>query len=159
AATLAAHLPAPPADDHPMPTALAAHPARRGSPAGAARSTVERRGARPGHAPQDGGGEHSELITAAHGATTVDVLNASRHQWTPHACASASFSCASFGAQRLAASMESSPHEAGRYGPGLSVLNALRHQWNPHEFFSGKMFFRPTRAQRLAASMESSLDN
>jgi hypothetical protein len=38
AATLAARLPAPPTSGYPVPTALAAHPARCGSPVGAARS-------------------------------------------------------------------------------------------------------------------------
>jgi len=41
---------------HALPTALAAHPARRGSPAGAARSKAQRGPARPGQAAQERGG-------------------------------------------------------------------------------------------------------
>ena len=63
---------------------------------------------------------------------------------------------ASIGAQRLAASMESSPGLGCALFARAQVLNALRHQWNPHASL------RPipvswSSAQRLAASMESSL--
>ena len=61
----------PPLAATPCLAALAAHPARRGIPTGAVRSTVERRGARPGHAPQDGGGEHSEVSYGGKGSGRV----------------------------------------------------------------------------------------
>ena len=54
------------------------------------------------------------------GILTSTVLNALRHQWNPHTAS---------GAQRLAASMESSRQVQTR-----QVLNALRHQWNPHQW-------------------------
>ena len=63
----------PPLAATPCLAALAAHPARRGIPTGAVRSTVERRGARPGHAPQDGGGEHSEVSYGGKGLGTGEL--------------------------------------------------------------------------------------
>ena len=59
------------------------------------------------------------------------VLNALRHQWNPH-YGTHSVAIDRFGAQRLAASMESSPSASECPSCSAAVLNALRHQWNPH---------------------------
>ena len=59
------------------------------------------------------------------------VLNALRHQWNHHQASCVS-SCAACSAQRLAASMESSPRRPPVHIWLVAVLNALRHQWNHH---------------------------
>ena len=105
------------------------------------------------------------------------VLNALRHQWNPHLATSPEQRDGT-SAQRLAASMESSPRDvtstaviagAQRLAASMEssqrpivialgeggVLNALRHQWNPHMIGSG-FLSGSAGAQRLAASMESS---
>src|SRR5437867_3082379 len=67
----------------------------------------------------------------------ASVLNALRHQWNPHTFGAVLVSATFRSAQRLAASMESSPGAgAGGVRPAR-VLNALRHQWNPHPSSAG----------------------
>src|SRR5438128_11991875 len=46
-------------------------------------------------------------------------------------------------AQRLAASMESSPQAYGRGPCPQMVLNALRHQWNPHVCWTQRLGHAP----------------
>src|SRR5262249_32373522 len=101
-----------------------------------------------------------------------------RHQWNPHKTCLPSF-CERYSAQRLAASMESSPSAHRSAKTAATVLNALRHQWNPHWSrwlgcalaamcstpcgINGILTFERTvrdhlasGAQRLSASIESS---
>ena len=113
----------------------------------------------------------------------VVVLNALRHQWNPHVWQKTE-GASRGGAQRLAASMESSPvapsitsysqcaqrlaasMESSRYPPkaegsALMVLNALRHQWNPHSMGSNLLVYKNLwvalrDTQRLATLTESS---
>ena len=85
----------------------------------------------------------------------VAVLNALRHQWNPHTCQRSTARTASSSAQRLAASMESSPgcqaasHIATQKCSTPCGINGILTElpWT----------FEPCpSAQRLAASMESS---